>query len=41
MIGVEAFGAATKLRPLQLLDNRFQALDFMVALIDSSEHAVH
>ena len=38
LIGIQAFGATPELRPLQLLDDQFEALDLTVAAVDNSGH---
>ena len=38
LVGIKALGTAAKLRPLQLLDDRLQALDLAVAVLDGGGH---
>ena len=38
LIGIEALGAAAELRALQLLDDRFEALNLAVAMFDSADN---
>ncbi len=41
LVGVEAFGAASELRPLELLDDELKALDLAVAAFDDGRHVAH
>src|SRR5262249_15755653 len=41
LIGVEALGTAAELRALQLLDDRFEALDLAVAMFDLADNIAH
>ena len=38
LVGIKALGTTAKLRPLQLFDNRLQALDLAVAVLDGGSH---
>ena len=38
LVGIKALGTTAKLRPLQLLDDRLQALDLAVAVLDGGGH---
>ena len=38
LVGIKALGTTAKLRPLQLFDNRFKALDLAVAVLDGGGH---
>ena len=38
LVGIEALGTTAKLSPLQLFDDRLQALDLAVAVLDSDGH---
>ncbi len=41
LIGIKSFGAPPELRPLQLLDDRLEALNLTVAAIDDNCHLAH
>ena len=38
LVGIKALGPMAELRPLQLFDDRFQALDLAVAVLDGGSH---
>ena len=38
MVGIKVLGPMTKLSPLQLFDDRLEAPDLAVALLDSGSH---
>jgi hypothetical protein len=38
LVGIKALGPTAELRPLQLLDDRLQALDLAVAVLDGGSH---
>ena len=41
LVGLETLGTAAKLRALQLLDNGFKALDFVIAMLDRGGDIAH
>ena len=41
LVGIKALGTTAKLRPLQLLDDRLQALDLAVAVLDGGGHVAN
>ena len=41
LVGIEAFGRASELHPLELFDDRLKALDLAVAMLDDRRHVAH
>ncbi len=41
LVGIEALGAASELRPLKLFDEALEAFDLVVAGLDGDDHVAH
>jgi len=41
LVGIEAFGTPSELRPLKLIDDELKALDLAVAALDDRRHLAH